>query len=143
MRYVVDASVVAKALLREADSAVADALIESHRDGRCSLLAPEIIVAEVANALWKRSHIRQQISADEARELLSDFLSLGLFLTPTSTLASAALQIATRESHSVYDCLYVALAESAACPFVTADEKLRAKLSAGGVPVLSLKSFVI
>jgi len=58
MRYVVDASVVAKALLREADSAVADALIESHRDGRCSLLAPEIIVAEVANALWKRSHIR-------------------------------------------------------------------------------------
>ncbi len=143
MRYVVDASVMAKALLREPYSNVADALIESHREGRCSLLAPEFIVAEIANVLWKRTHINQQVSVTEAYKLLDRFLSLGILLTATTSLAPAALKIAIAESHPPYDCMYVALAERAACAVITADERFRAKLSGRGSLVLSLKNFVI
>ncbi len=135
----IDASAILKSLLAESDSAPADALIASHRDGSSSLIAPDLIVAEVGNALWKRCDIRRQITAREARETFADFLALGLLLHPTAALAGAALDIAIKERHPIYDCFYVALAEQASCPFVTADEKLRAKLKRH--PTISLSSF--
>lgn len=141
MRYVVDASAVLKSLLGESDSAPADALIESHRDGFCSLLAPDLLVAEVGSALWKRSVIRQQITAREARELFSDFLALGILVHPSSALASVAMNIALRERHPIYDCFYVALAHQAGCAFVTADERLRAKFK--GYSIIGLDSFTL
>jgi predicted nucleic acid-binding protein len=141
MRYVVDANVVLKALLAEPGSAPADALIASHLDGTSSLLAPDLIVAEVANALWKRSVQRQQLTMSEAQGVFDDFLALGIFLHSSSTLAESALRIAIKERHPAYDCFYVALAEQSACPFITADEKLRAKLKR--VSILSLSNFVV
>jgi predicted nucleic acid-binding protein len=139
LRYVIDASAVLKSLLAETDSAPADALIASHRDGSSSLIAPDLLVAEVGNALWKRSAIRQQITAREARELFSDFLALGILVRPSTALAAAAINIALRERHPIYDCFYIALAEQASCAFVTADEKLRMKFKRHSI--IGLSSF--
>ncbi len=141
MRYVIDASAVLKSLLAEPDSAPADALIESHLDGSCSLLAPDLLVAEIGNALWKRSAIRQLITAREARELFADFLALGILVRPSADLAGAAMDIALRERHAIYDCLYIALSDRAGCALVTADEKLRGKFK--GYPIIGLSSFTI
>jgi predicted nucleic acid-binding protein len=141
LRYVIDASAVLKFLLAEPGSAAADALIASHRDGSSSLIAPDLLVAEVGNALWKRSAVRQQITAREARELFSDFLALGILVHPSAGLAGAAMNIALRERHSIYDCFYVALADQASCAFVTADEKVRTKFKSH--LVIDLSRFTI
>jgi predicted nucleic acid-binding protein len=45
-------------------------------------------------------------------------------LTASNTLGPAALSLAISERRTVYDMLYVALAQQNGCSFVTADEKL-------------------
>ena len=48
MKWVVDASVAAKWLAPEADSALASALLDDE------LLVPDLLFAEVGNILWKK-----------------------------------------------------------------------------------------
>jgi len=63
---VVDASVVLKWFLPEPDSAAADLLLEKFLNDEVELLAPDLMLVEAANALWKRAMIRKELSADEA-----------------------------------------------------------------------------
>ena len=48
MKWVVDASVAAKWLVPEADSPLAEALLDD------DLLAPDLLFAEVGNILWNK-----------------------------------------------------------------------------------------
>jgi len=54
MNLVVDASVAVKWLFEEPDSERAEALLASAGEDGLKLVAPTILPAEVANALWKR-----------------------------------------------------------------------------------------
>lgn len=92
------------------------------------LLAPDMIAAEVGNGLWKRSALRRKLPASEAASIYRDFLTLPLTLFPSADLGIRALELAIAEGHSFYDCLYVALATSQNCEFLTADEILVRKL---------------
>jgi predicted nucleic acid-binding protein len=53
MKVVVDASVAAKWLLLEPDSEKAQALFRAWTAKRITLLAPQILPAEIAGALWR------------------------------------------------------------------------------------------
>ena len=128
MICVVDASVALKWFLREPDSAAADSLLEKFLNDEVRLLAPDLILIEMASALWKRVMIRKELSADEAMLIHRDFLTLPLSLIASGTVAEAALQIALEHNHSVYDALYCALAIESHCDFVTADRTLVNKL---------------
>src|ERR1017187_3188857 len=130
MQCVVDASVAAKWFLPEPYKERAERLLRDFLDEKLDLIAPDIIVSEVGNILWKRSTLRGEISATQASRSYANFLAVGLRLQPSSTLAAAALKLATERSHPVYDMLYVALAEQNGCDFATADEKLVKKLGA-------------
>ena len=125
MQCVVDASVAAKWFLPEPYKDEAEELLRDFLDEKVELIAPDLIVSEVGNILWKRSTLRGEISATQASRSYANFLALGLILRPSSTFAAAALKLAAEESHPVYDMLYVALAERNGCDFVTADEKFR------------------
>lgn len=118
-RCVIDASVVAAALLQEEHAASARAVLTSGAE----LLAPDLIIAEMGNVLWKR-FARGELSEEEAAALLTDFLALPIALTPSIDLIEPALELAKRTGRTVYDCLYVALALSHDCAVVTADERL-------------------
>jgi len=122
---VLDASVVAAAFLQEPHAKAARSLLTS----KLELLAPDLIVAELANVIWKRRS-RGEIDAAEARELLRDFLSLPLRLTASDELAESALELAMRTGRSVYDSLYLALAVKARSVMVTADKRLVNSLAA-------------
>lgn len=65
---------------------------------------------ETASALWKRVMIRKELFADEATLIYRDLLTLPLSLIASGTVADAALQVALKHSHSVYDAFYCALA---------------------------------
>lgn len=128
MICVVDASVVLKWFLRERESAAADLLLEKFLNDEVELLAPGLILVETASALWKRAMVRKEISADEATLIYRDLLTLPLSVIPSGTVADAALQIALKHKHSVYDAIYCALAIERHCDFVTADRTLANKL---------------
>jgi predicted nucleic acid-binding protein len=124
---VIDASVVIKWVVEENGTGQALALRHGGK-----LLAPELIVAECANILWKKVQ-RGQLSREEA--LLAARLLQGaeIELKPTRPLLEAATRIAIDLDHPAYDCLYLALAVDNDCQFVTADERLLRKLDQAGV----------
>jgi predicted nucleic acid-binding protein len=128
--YVIDASIAVKWVVEETGTVEALSL---RRQGR--LIAPELLVAECANILWKKVR-RQELSKDEA-VLAAVVLAAGLLqradveLQPTRSLLSAATSIAIELDHPAYDCVYIALAIANDCSFVTADESFIRKLSQG------------
>lgn len=123
---IIDASVLAAAFFQEEFEEPSWALLASDS----SLLAPEIIVAEVGNVIWKRFRTRE-INEEEAGQLLTDFLRLPLRITPSKNLLEPALQIAMRADRTVYDSLYIALAEETKSVMVTADKRLVNALAGG------------
>jgi len=126
--YVIDASVAVKWLLPEPLSDRADRLLQAFRRGRLRLVAPDLLIPEVGNALWKRSVRIGEITFDEARLQYRRLLGLRLPLVASSSLATAALQLAKQHAHPIYDAFYIALAVRRRCDLVTADEALLNKL---------------
>jgi predicted nucleic acid-binding protein len=122
---VVDASVVCKLFIDEPDSGAALRLFDTDTP----LLAPDIVVAEVCNAVWRAVRLgkatdRQlDLASTQAPRIFADLCS--------GTLVIRSACVMARElSHSVYDCLYLAVAEREGVQLVTADQRFVAKLVA-------------
>ena len=64
-----------KWFLREPDNAAADLLLEMLLNDEVELVAPELLLVETANALWKRT-ARKELSGDEALRIHRDLLTL-------------------------------------------------------------------
>jgi predicted nucleic acid-binding protein len=118
---VVDSSVVLKWVVEEEDSDRALRLVG------LPLVAPDLVRAELANALWKKVRIRNELSEEQARRGLSR-ASIGLRLVPSAPLADRALQIGVELSHPVYDCFFLALAEELDVMLITADRRFLDRL---------------
>jgi predicted nucleic acid-binding protein len=116
---IVDASVAVKWFVEEPLRAEARELIV----GTDMLLAPELVIAEVGNALWKRCR-REQLTEMDALEIVDEIEGTFAGLTPVSVLARRAMQHSVRLDHPIYDCFYIALAEIEAAPIVTVDRRL-------------------
>jgi predicted nucleic acid-binding protein len=121
--FVIDASIAIKWVVEEKGTAAA---LRLRRQAR--LIAPELLVAECANILWKKVR-RKELSRHEAILAARLLQGADLELLPTRSLLEAATLIAIELDHPAYDCVYVALAAANDCPFVTADERLLRKLS--------------
>lgn len=116
---VVDASVAVKWFIFEDGSSTAHALLASAHD----LLAPEFLLVELANVLWK--HVRRgEMSQDTARSALVDASQMLTGLTDTNRLLASAQTLSFRYDHPIYDCLYLALAMETDAHMVTADARL-------------------
>jgi predicted nucleic acid-binding protein len=126
-RFVVDASVAVKWLVPEAGT---DAALALHASP--SLIAPELIVAECANILWKKVG-RGGLSISQALLAAETLEHWSLTLYPMGSLVRAATRLAIELGHPAYDCVYLALASREKCPFVTADERLVRKIAGGRV----------
>jgi len=122
---VVDASVAVKWFIPEEDSPKAVRLRDGHIEGRLTLMAPDLLVYEVANALT--SH--PDLSLDEIKEDLEALQMLDIdLIQPTGEYALSIAEDAMRHRVSAYDSSYLALAEATSSTLVTADRKLRDEL---------------
>lgn len=130
MTWVVDASVAVKWVIPEVLSDRADRLRATEDD----LLAPDLLLVEVANTLWKKTAARE-ISAGEADGALSLLRESGVDFRATAPLLSRAMEMARRLGHPVYDCVYLALAEAEQALFVTADRRLLRVVSSHSLPM--------
>ena len=125
--YVVDASVLAKWFLhhQEADRDRALALRELHISGRSKIYIPGLALLEVLNAIRFNSKA-EEADGETALETLQD-LNLETN-TPDVNLLRKANAIAWAYKTTIYDALYVALAEQVGYPLITADEEMVKKL---------------
>ena len=124
-RLVIDASVLIKLFFSEQGSREAAAAVMKADE----LLAPDLLLAEVGNILWKYVR-REELAAAAANQILADMMQMPIQFAKSLDLIEPALKIAMETDRTVYDCLYLALAVQAKVKLLTADERLVNALAA-------------
>ncbi len=116
---VLDASVVVDFLLSRPPhaSAIAARIRESAPD----LAAPELLDVEVAQVL-RRFVLRGELPAERAEAALEHLQGLPVMRYPHGALVQRAFQL--RDNATVYDAVYVALAEGLGGTLLTLDARL-------------------
>ena len=125
MTLTVDASVVAKWFLTEPQSEEARQLLAP----RLRLHAPDVLLVEYANTIWKKVHRREIPNPQPYLEGLAR-LPEAVTLHRSGDLVDHAARIAVEMDHPVYDCLYLACADATTSVLITADHRF-AKKAAG------------
>ena len=139
--YVLDASVAAKWFVRqgEADRELALSIRDRHTSGLCRLILPEFALLEIGNAIRYSARAEEPDGAaalDLLRDLNIEIHALSWDLLRKANAISWAYKIA------MYDAAYVALAEGAGFPLLTADEGLHEKMKGHSI-VLRLRDLAI
>jgi predicted nucleic acid-binding protein len=132
--YVVDPSVLVKWFLyqQERDRERALALRELHIAGRSTIHIPQFALLELLNAVRFAPQAKEE-DGELALEALQD---LHLQTKPLeSDLIRKANAIAWAYKITIYDALYVALAEQVGYPLITADEAMIEKLAGHSIVV--------
>lgn len=116
--YVVDASVGVKWFIPEVHSEAARRL----RSAGMTLHAPELFRLELNNVLCKRVR-RGELTIREARTLQREVPRVPVRWHADEPLLLTAFGMALELQHSLYDCIYLALAVALDTPLVTGDRK--------------------
>ena len=135
--YVIDTNVLVKRVVPEADSGVAIGILELHTRGVINLIAPDYILTECANVIWKNTR-RRGISHADLSCSLRVLQNLNITLTPQSELLEDALLFAAATGIAVYDALFCVLARRADAELITADLPLVNRLAGHGLRVCAL-----
>lgn len=136
MKYVLDSSVALKVVLLEQDSDKAETLMRDFQHQLHALVAPDVFPVEIAHTLTKAER-RGLLKRGDAIEKLEDVLRYGPEIRTSFSILPEATTLSSATGAGVYDCLYVVLAEREGCEFITADEKLKARLPNHPIRLLS------
>ena len=128
---IVDASVGVKWLVAEFDRDLALALL-----GRMDLAAPDLFKLEIGHLLGKL-HRRGAASAQFIRDAWAELDELPVRLQPAGELIDQAFDLSARLDAAIYDCVYLAMAESGDDLLVTADERFARAIRQGRDPALA------
>jgi predicted nucleic acid-binding protein len=139
MKYMLDSCVAVKWGLRENDSDMADALRVGFRQGIHEFLSPDFFTVEAAHALT-RAERQGRILVGQAKPLLLDILATPPVFVAFQPYLLRAVDISSKMRVGVYDCVYVALAESEQCEFITADGPMARNLQVSFPFILTLAS---
>lgn len=129
MTLVVDASAAIKWVVNEEGRAGV-----RQRSAGQRLAAPDFVLIETANILWKKVRLGQldQEQARSGHEFIRDAYEV---LHPTPGLSDRAFAMALEFDHPVYDCLYVACARQERAELLTSDARLANVAGRAGVQV--------
>ena len=122
--YVVDASAGVKWFVPEVDTDAALRLqVPVHE-----LHVPWLFDAEVANTIWKKLR-RGEVSSAAANSIVAQLPSVPVPRHADGPLVTAAFELAEKTGRTVYDSLYLALADRLTGRVVTADDRFVNALS--------------
>jgi predicted nucleic acid-binding protein len=127
VNLVVDASVAVKLVVDEGDRDRARHLIEN---GDNRLLAPDFLLVEAGNILWKKVRLGQ-ITAAQASSGIADIRVVFSETIGSTDLIESAVELSVRLEHPVYDCIYLVCAQTTAATLVIADRGLIAAADRG------------
>ena len=134
---VADASLAFKWIVTEHDSELADALAESWSVTDVQIAAPQVLLAEVANAVHRRI-ADKELSVEGGVLAFERILRFDIQVVDTSRLWVRALELASQlDQGAVYDSHYLALAESLECELWTADTRFH-RAARGRYPSIRL-----
>lgn len=128
---VIDASIAVKWVVEEEGTPLALGLRQRYR-----FCAPDLLTVECANILWKKTQ-RGELRSEEAQLAARLLERSDIELFAMRGLMAKATDLAMTLGHPAYDCMYLCLAISQNCRFVTADERLIRLLSQKGPPAAS------
>ncbi|BAC88662.1 type II toxin-antitoxin system VapC family toxin [Gloeobacter violaceus] len=123
MWLVVDSSTVVKWFFPEVLTEQALAIRRAWESSDVELIAPTLLLTEVGNVIWKKQR-NAFVTYEEGAQIVCDLLVLELPLVEAQNLLPRAYQLAAIFQRTVYDALYLALAEQLEAEFVTADLRL-------------------
>jgi predicted nucleic acid-binding protein len=119
--FVVDTSVVIKWFIEERDTPEAALLKDRHINGKTILIAPDLLIYEVANVLV----CSKIFTVQEVKKCLEDIYELEIdLINPSIDIIMSASEIAVNKQISIYDACYVALANELDIKLITADKRL-------------------
>ncbi len=121
---VIDASVIIKWFVNETDSDAALALRDAHKSGETQLIAPDLLIYEVANVLLHHPRFMENEIAKAVHSLYDIQLEI---IVPTAELVQVAVHLASRHKLTLYDALYLGMARELGVELITADHKLQRK----------------
>lgn len=120
---IIDASVGAKWFLGEEFSEIANRLKEDAAQEKIEIVVPEFFYSEMANIFWKEVR-KKKMKIRDAQEGMDRLMGLPLQKYADQELSDVALDNALQFGISVYDALYLSLAEVYVSPLITADKEL-------------------
>jgi predicted nucleic acid-binding protein len=115
---VIDASIIAHWLLT---TRVPTSRLVEQLAGGASLAAPHLLDAEVGHVI-RRHVLIARISTRRAQTALDDYLALPIDRYPHTELLPRAFEF--RDNATMYDALYLALAEALEATLLTRDRRL-------------------
>jgi predicted nucleic acid-binding protein len=124
----VDASVAVKWVIDEEHTPLAQTLLQDVATAARTISVPPHFMGEVVNSIyqrWRSTDPAKHIDETEARQAIRGFLSVDLQIESPAGLYERAFDLA--QAHglpSIYDALYVALAEMLGGELWTADRRL-------------------
>ena len=136
MTLVLDASVALKWYVPEEHADIAHGILRSGEQ----LIAPQLVLAEVANASWKLVR-RGELDARQHHRKAAAIARPFDLLAPLSALLPRAAALALELDHPIYDCFYLALSEARTAPLVADDRRLLAKRRPTSFNVQALRAW--
>lgn len=121
MIVVLDASVLIKWFIKEADSETALRFKDDLLHGKINIILPDLAFYEIVNVL----RFKTGIGEEAVRSILPALFDLGMeIITPSQQLLQDALHLSFATDLSVYDCIYLALANELGAKLITADKRI-------------------
>lgn len=128
-----DASVLAALYVEDPATEASEAALE-RLEVDAQLHAPDLVLLEVAQVLWKRVR-RDELSADDAMRGIGDLEAAAIRFFPSGSLVAQSLALALAHGFTAYDATYIALATRVGGTVVTNDAELHRRAREAGLPV--------
>ncbi len=120
---IIDASVIFKWLVAESGdpSRIAWQLRDDYMSGGLDIVAPDILLYEIANILAYKTNL----SHSDIGRLWRNFLRFEIpTIAPSPAFMTDCLKLSIEHNVSVYDATYIILAQKRHCALLTADMRL-------------------
>lgn len=118
---VLDASVLLKWFIKEPDSEIALRFRHNLLAGKGDIVVPDLALYEILNVLRFKSGVNEEA----IKSILPGLFELGLeIVTPSPRLLEESLHLSFATELSIYDCIYLALANELQVTLVTADKRI-------------------
>ncbi|MEM3503342.1 MAG: type II toxin-antitoxin system VapC family toxin [Nitrososphaeria archaeon] len=138
--YILDASVAARFLLFEELSDKAVHVLEDFMSGKIDLVAPELLIYEVGNVLWK-AFKQGLVNLQDVKEKISYFLKLGIDFVKLERVDYENMVVwSIKNNVTYYDAAYIVVTEKIKGVLLSADN-IFYEIACREVPTLHLRDY--
>lgn len=133
-KIILDTSVIAKWFKSEEGTPQAIKYLEDFKEKKILIIVPDIVALELANVLYWGAGYKE----DKLKEALSSYFQLELQSVPLNQrIIQGAGEMMEKHSISIYDAIFICLAETYRIPLLTADTKHHRKKYSGKIKYLT------